>query len=228
MRIAFLGFGLIAGSIARAVRANGDAAGWTMTAWSPSGGGPTEARADGIIDLAAATTAGRAGGRGPGGPGGPRAGLPGRRWTNSPRGARRCCRRTRSSPTLPARRARSLRGPTSWGSGTSAATRWPAWNRRAIEQGAPTSSSAGRGSSCPGALPGTMTSARVESLARACGAEPLEMDAEAHDQAVAGISHLPLLLSAALAEAVTGTTPGEAGAGWATAARDWPRAAGGT
>ena len=34
------------------------------------------------------------------------------------------------------------------------------------------------------------------------------MDAEAHDQAVAGISHLPLLLSAALVEAVAGAQLG--------------------
>src|SRR6266571_8454513 len=55
MRICFLGFGLIAGSIARAVRSNGTTAGWTMTAWSPSGHGPGEARAAGTIDRAAGT-----------------------------------------------------------------------------------------------------------------------------------------------------------------------------
>jgi prephenate dehydrogenase len=41
------------------------------------------------------------------------------------------------------------------------------------------------------------------------------MDAGTHDRAVAGISHLPLLLSAALAEAVAG----EGAAGWAVASR---------
>src|SRR5262249_41597451 len=44
--------------------------------------------------------------------------------------------------------------------------------------------------------------ARVESLAAICGAVPRRMTAHEHDRAVAGISHLPLLLSAALAETI--------------------------
>jgi len=44
--------------------------------------------------------------------------------------------------------------------------------------------------------------ARVESLVAICGAVPRRMTAQEHDRAVAGISHLPLLLSAALAETV--------------------------
>jgi prephenate dehydrogenase len=46
---------------------------------------------------------------------------------------------------------------------------------------------------------------RVRSLAEACGAEPLEIDAQAHDEAVAAVSHLPLLASVALAETVAGS-----------------------
>ena len=46
MQIAFLGFGLIGGSIARAVRANPETKDWTMAAWSPSGEGPRKAAAD--------------------------------------------------------------------------------------------------------------------------------------------------------------------------------------
>ena len=45
------------------------------------------------------------------------------------------------------------------------------------------------------------------------------MDAALHDQAVAGISHLPLLLSAALVEAVAGDARAERGAGWDVASR---------
>lgn len=41
---------------------------------------------------------------------------------------------------------------------------------------------------------------RARALARACGARPVVLDAAEHDRAVAAISHLPLLLSAALAE----------------------------
>ncbi len=50
---------------------------------------------------------------------------------------------------------------------------------------------------------------RVTWLARACGALPVAMAAEAHDAAVAAISHAPLVLSAALVEAVAGA-PGRA------------------
>lgn len=40
--------------------------------------------------------------------------------------------------------------------------------------------------------------ARVRALVVALGAEPVELDAEAHDAAVAGVSHLPLTLAVAL------------------------------
>jgi prephenate dehydrogenase len=48
--------------------------------------------------------------------------------------------------------------------------------------------------------------ARVVSLVEACHARPVALDAATHDRAVAGISHLPLLLSAALVDAVAGST----------------------
>jgi prephenate dehydrogenase len=51
--------------------------------------------------------------------------------------------------------------------------------------------------------------ARVASLATACGAEVVRLDAARHDAAVAAISHLPLVVAAALVEAITG-------------ADDWP------
>lgn len=50
---------------------------------------------------------------------------------------------------------------------------------------------------------------RVIALVEACRARPIQMSAEEHDAAVAGISHLPLVVSAALVETVT-------------AAADWP------
>jgi prephenate dehydrogenase len=60
---------------------------------------------------------------------------------------------------------------------------------------------------------------RVEALIQACGAQAILMDADAHDRAVAGISHLPLLLAAALAEAVAGPATEAARADWAAASR---------
>ncbi len=45
---------------------------------------------------------------------------------------------------------------------------------------------------------------RIGELVEACGAIQVPMDALAHDNAVAAISHMPLIVSAALAEAVAG------------------------
>jgi prephenate dehydrogenase len=53
MHVAFIGFGLIGGSIARAIKANATDPRWTVSAWSPSGVGPRRAAADGVIDRSA-------------------------------------------------------------------------------------------------------------------------------------------------------------------------------
>ena len=50
----------------------------------------------------------------------------------------------------------------------------------------------------------TAATSRVEAIAGACGARTLRLDAGEHDRLVAAISHLPLVLSAALVEAVAG------------------------
>jgi prephenate dehydrogenase len=50
---------------------------------------------------------------------------------------------------------------------------------------------------------------RISQLIEACGAVQIQMRATAHDSAVAAISHMPLLVSAAIVEAVAGG-PGEA------------------
>ena len=66
---------------------------------------------------------------------------------------------------------------------------------------------------CPGAKAAARDVARVEWLARSCGARPVRLGPAEHDAAVAAISHLPLVLSASLAAAVS-------------ARPDWPIAAG--
>jgi prephenate dehydrogenase len=218
MRIAFLGFGLIAGSIARAVRADGDVTDWTMTAWSPSGQGPSDAMADGTIDLAAATPA------------------------DALAGADLVVLAAPVPACLAAMDLLAAEAGTALSAGavvTDVASTKGALVRRADELGlryvgghpmAGLESDGYRSGRrdlfvgrpwviVPGASAGPADVARVESLVRACGAEAIEMDAETHDQAVAGISHLPLLLSLALAEAVAGTAPGEARADWAAASR---------
>jgi prephenate dehydrogenase len=52
---------------------------------------------------------------------------------------------------------------------------------------------------------------QTTAMAWATGARPIQLEADAHDRAVAAISHLPLVLSAALVESVTG------GADWPAA-----------
>jgi len=66
---------------------------------------------------------------------------------------------------------------------------------------------------------------RIGELIEACGAIQIPMDAHAHDSAVAAISHMPLIVSAALVESIAGG-PGEAeredwGAAEALAATGW-------
>jgi prephenate dehydrogenase len=60
---------------------------------------------------------------------------------------------------------------------------------------------------------------RVRELATACGARPVDLDAELHDRLAAAISHLPLLTSVALVEAVAASSDwsqavGLAATGW--------------
>lgn len=218
MRIAFLGFGLIAGSVARAVRANPDTRGWSMAAWSPSGRGPAEALAEGVVDRAGATPA------------------------DALQGAELVV----LAAPVPACLAAMDELGAGAGAGlapdaaiTDVASTKAALRRRADELGLryvgghpmagldTAGYRAGRADLfvgrpwviVPGRLAGPDDVARVESLAVACRARPIRMDAETHDVAVAGISHLPLLLSAALVEAVAG--PDQAGdrADWATASQ---------
>jgi prephenate dehydrogenase len=218
MRIAFLGFGLIAGSIARAVRANGDVAGWTMAAWSPSGAGPANAEADGTIDRAAGT---------------PAEAIDGADIVVLAAPVPACLA---SMDELAAAVGAELAPDAVV---TDVASTKGALRRRADELGLryvgghPMAGleSTGYGMGRPDLfvgrpwiiVPGSVASpadvARVEALARACGAEAIEMDADVHDQAVAGISHLPLLLAAALVEAVAGATAGEPGPHWDVASR---------
>jgi prephenate dehydrogenase len=57
---------------------------------------------------------------------------------------------------------------------------------------------------CPGRVAEAGDVGRVERLALACGARPVPLDPGTHDAAAATISHVPLVVSAALVEAMTG------------------------
>lgn len=218
MRIAFLGLGLIGGSVALALRAGDPAATrWELVAWTPSGAGPASAEAAGILDVAAAS---------------PEAAIAGAGLV------------ILAAPPLACVRLVEWLGSASGGSGrmdpaatvTDVASTKAALTLAARAVGVPFVGGhpmAGREASgfdaADGALfqgrPWVITEAvaggdpdRVREVALSCGAVPVDLGSETHDRLVASISHVPLLTSVALVEAVTGTGPGP-DRDWAMASR---------
>ena len=200
-RIAFLGLGLIGGSIAMAVRAGG--APVELAAWSPSGRGPDEARRRGLVDVVTA---------------GPEACVDGADLV------------LLAGPPLAVLGALgqlsgSLGRAVASATLTDVASTKVAILLRANQAGSrfvgghPMAGSdasglgAGRADLFVGrpwvVVPGDAASAddiaRVEALAGMTGAIPIRMTAEAHDAAVATVSHLPLVVAAALVEAMAAT-----------------------
>ena len=212
MHIAFLGFGLIAGSVARSVRTTRALDGWTMAGWSPSGAGPEQARADGVLNVVATS---------------PNTVILGADIVVLGAPATDCLALIDK-----------LAGPWRSALPTDAVVTDVASTKAAIVAHADAAGlpfvgghpmagldSAGYGASVadlfagrpwvvvPGAHARPQDVQRVEALADACRAVAVRLDATEHDRAVAGISHLPLVVAAALAEAVAGRGP------------DWPTAA---
>lgn len=210
MRVSILGFGLIGGSIARALQSarGAEPAVWEVVGWSPTGRGPARARAEGIIERAAATVAEAIDGAdlvvlaAP-----PLACL---ELLDELAGAARAWLAhdavvTDVASTKSAVVAHALdRGVRFVGGHPMAG--------REVTGYAAASADLFRGRPWL-IVPGDdeAAAARVERLADACGALPVRLGADEHDAAVAAISHLPLALSAALVEAVT-------------SAPDWPLA----
>jgi prephenate dehydrogenase len=217
MHLGFVGFGLIGGSMARAVRASAAGSSWTISAWSPSGAGPARAAVDGTIDRAAPTAADAIADAdlivlaGP-----PTACLASLddlvgAWHAS------------LSPGAVITDVASTKGAI-LARADAAGLRFVGGHPMAgLEV---TGYEAGRADLFDGRpwviVPGRVASPAdvdlVESLAEACGGRPVELDAAVHDRAVAAISHLPLLLAAALVETVAGTSAGTAPENWSTAA----------
>ena len=216
MHLGFLGFGLIAGSIAQAVRANRTDSAWTMSAWSPSGQAPGRAAVDGVIDRAERT----------------------------PEGAIADADLVvlAGPPSACLTMLDGLAGP--WGASlppsaviTDVASTKTAMIERADAAGlryvgshpmAGLEVSGYEGARAdlfvdrpwvvvPGRVAGPADIELVESLIGICGARVVRLAAADHDRAVAGISHLPLLMAAALVEAV-------AGAAGRVPRGDWPTA----
>ena len=212
MRLAILGFGLIGGSIARALHAAPDGGAWTISAWSPTGSGPAAALRDGVIDRAAASIG------------------------EAVSGAELV---VLSAPPLACLDllddlARSHRAAVGNAIVTDVASTKNVIATRAAGLGLRFVGGhpmAGRETSGYDAADADLFADRpwvvladapaedaavVERLATACRARPVRLTAADHDAAVAAISHLPLVVSAALVEAVAGS-PGEPRPGWPTA-----------
>jgi prephenate dehydrogenase len=216
MRVAFLGLGLIGGSIARALRSTpeGRAYSLILTAWTPGGSGPQSARDAGVITLAAASPA------------------------EAFAGAVVVVLAAPPDDCLAL--LRELAGPLRPALGPDAVitdvastkasivaladvlrqVRWAPDGRSRDERLQAADAGLFRNRPwvvVPGAVADAAAVMRVEAFADACGARTVRMDAAEHDAAVAAISHLPLVLSAALVEAVTGGHDGPRS--------DWPAAA---
>lgn len=204
MRVALLGLGLIGGSVARALRAG--EGGWWVGAWTPSGTGPRLAVDSGAIDAA---------------------------FASAPELISESDVVVLAAPPLACiGLIGRLAGP--WRDAlrpgvtvTDVASTKGELERAARDAGLPWVGGhpmAGRETSGFEASDATLFHGRpwvitpavgagdtavVEAIALACGARPVAMDAARHDRLVSGISHLPLLTSVMLVEAVTGLPGGE-------------------
>lgn len=207
MRVAILGFGLIGGSIARALAEAPDQSAWTVTAWSPTGDGAGRAAADGVIETASESAAEAIDGAQLvvlAAPPSATIELVGRLGTGLRPALAPATVITDVASTKAAvvaagieHRVRFVGGHPMAGretSGYHAASADLFVDRPWVV--VPTD---------PDDLPAIVA---VETLAVACRARPIRMDAVAHDLAVAAISHLPLVVAAALVEAVAGPDAG--------------------
>jgi prephenate dehydrogenase len=203
MRVSILGFGLIGGSIARALRGRHGAGEWHVTAWSRSPAPVELAVADGVVDVAAATLEQALSGSelvvlaapplicldlideiG----GSLRRHLPEDATLTDAASAKARIVARADAVGLPFIGGHPMAGREV--SGYAAALADLFVGRPWI--------------TVPGRYARLLDGERVRELIDATGALQIQMDAAAHDDAVAAISHMPLIVSAALVEAVAG------------------------
>ncbi|HEY4189236.1 MAG TPA: prephenate dehydrogenase/arogenate dehydrogenase family protein, partial [Candidatus Limnocylindrales bacterium] len=212
MRVAVLGLGLIGGSIARALHARPGGE-WSVAAWTPQGSGPRLAGEAGIIELAAAS---------------PELAIDGADIVI-----------LAAPPLETLGLLRDLGGPLRRFLPADAVITDVASTKAAIvalateldlrfvgghpmagrEVAGFEASDAGLFADRPWVVIPTADKAAmagVEAIANACGARVLHLSADDHDRAVAAISHLPMVLSASLVEAVAGS-PDHGRADWSVA-----------
>ncbi len=201
VRIAFLGLGLVGGSIARALRASPE--NLEIVGWTPGGAGPRAAVAAGVLDAATADAASAISGASLVVLAGPADTIPeligrlsGDLATALPSDASVTDVASTKSVILAAADAAGLPfvgGHPMAGRETSgfAASDEDLFHDRPWVV-------------VPGTRARESDVARVEWLAAACGARAVRATAGDHDAAVAAISHLPLVVAAAIAESVAG------------------------
>lgn len=216
MHIGFIGFGLIGGSMARAIRANATSAGWTIGAWSPSGDGPNRAVVDGTIEAAVGSPQDALAGADLVVLAGPATAclaalddLAGRWHAILPPDAVITDVASTKAALLDRADALGLRyvgGHPMAGLETSGYTA----ARADLFVDRPWVI-------VPGRVAEPVDVERVVDLVGACRGRVVRLDAATHDRAVAGISHLPLILAAALVEAVAGRTSGASADDWRVA-----------
>jgi prephenate dehydrogenase len=203
VRISIIGLGLIGGSIGRALHERAEPGAWHVTAWSRSSAPVRQALDDGTIDVAAATLEDALAGAeivilaGP--PlacmdlvdrlGGPLRGLLSEDCTVTDVASAKGQIVARADATnLPFIGGHPMAGRELNGYGASLPD---------LFVGRPWVTVPGRHARlCDGE--------RIGELIEACGAMQVPMRAAAHDSAVAAISHMPLIVSAAMVEAVAG------------------------
>ncbi len=213
-RIAFLGFGLIGGSIALALREAGSSA--RLVAWTPGGAGPGEGVRRGLLDEAAGSAADAIDGAGLVVLAGPplavvatlgdlagtlRAQLGDDATVTDVASTKALITTSAAALELPFVGGHPMAGRETTGVASATADLFVGrpWVIVPTRRASP------------------IDVERIEALATAVGARPMHMAADEHDAAVAAISHLPLVLAASLVESVAGSREG---AGTWPAARD--------
>ena len=222
MRLAILGFGLVGGSLARALHER--APEHTIVSWSPSGRGPARALSDGVIAGVAGTMEDALQGAdvvvlaAP-----PLASVELLREVANHRGSALADEATVTD--VVSTKARLLEAADA--AGLPFVGGHPMAGREtAGYEAAEAALFVGRPwVLVPGAHARPTDIERIEAIATAVGAAPVRMTAADHDDAVAAISHLPLVLAAALVEAVAGQGSGGSRPDWpaarALAASGW-------
>jgi prephenate dehydrogenase len=209
MRVAILGFGLIGGSVARALSAragDGEAEGWDVAAWSPSGAGPRQALANSEIALAADD---------------PAQAIDGAELVVLAAPPLDCLELLRElggslrgtlAPDVVVTDVASTKGRLVRLAGELGIRFVGGHPMAGLERSGFDAADPGLFLARPWVIctdgADEAASLRVEALATSVGARPVRMHAATHDAAVAAISHLPLVLSVALVESVFGKAAG--------------------